>query len=188
ASIEARLCLGCFPTIFAKAAHPILRVVVLPSLSRHSRIPSVAAGFYLRTVGRAHVRSLQRAISFFGFGTAPFLLLLRFHAAAVRHAMFAVSALHSFHPSCLRSSCNRPLIASAGNSSCCRIFITLRGTPSGFSDGGRGRNWRRLLIEATVFCFDEALPAHAITRPAATFPDTPRRQTHSAADLTKQAF
>src|SRR5262249_55663561 len=159
-----------------------------PALPRHSRVPRVAAGFHLRAVGCLHVRSLQRAVSFFGFGAAPFLLLLRFHAAAVRHAMFAVSALHSFHPSCLSSSCSRPLIASAGNCSCCRIFITLRGTPSGFSNGGRGRNWRRLLIDATVFCFDEALPAHAIMRPAATFPDTPHRQTHSEADLTKQAF
>src|SRR5262245_6147656 len=61
------------------------------------------------------------------------------------------------------NSCNRPLIASAGNRSAANCFMTARGTPSGFSGGGSGRGWRRLLNDAAVFCCELGLPAQAIS-------------------------
>src|SRR5262245_30048961 len=106
--------------------------------------------------------------------------------------MFAVSALHSFHPSCLSSSCSLALNATGSDDrpSCESCLMTAVGMPLGLSNlaFGIGCGAVRLFIEAIVFCFAEGFPAHAIMRPAATFPDTPDRQTHSAADLTKLAF
>src|SRR5262249_23316714 len=79
--------------------------------------------------------------------------------------------------SCSASSCCKRVL-NATESSESRsseiLFITARGTPSGFSGGGKGRGCRRLLIEAIVFCLLDALPAHAITAPPL------QRQSHTA--------
>jgi hypothetical protein len=106
ATVEAGLAFCGLDAVFAKASDPVIGMVILPT--RTAQVVIITQALRFRLILSLHVWILAtQAIQFFGF--------------------------HGFHSFWFNSSCNRPLIALAGNCSCCKAFITLRGTPSGFS-------------------------------------------------------
>src|SRR5262245_43660458 len=100
--------------------------------------------------------------------------------------LFNITFVHSYLPSLslysASSSCSRRLNAAGSleRFSFDNARITSGGIPYGFDACGKGFRVVRLLIEATVFCLAEGLPAHAMVRPTSSGAGTMQQDVGSA--------